>query len=73
MTAPTIERPDAVADPSPPDRLITRAEVAALLRVSERTVDRYAAEGLLTRRKVGKRLTRFVEAEVRALAAKAED
>jgi excisionase family DNA binding protein len=71
MTAPAIERPDVTAPP--PDRLLTRAEVAAVLRVSERTVDRYAAEGMLTRRKVGKRLTRFSEAEVRALANQAED
>lgn len=51
------------------DRMLTRAEAAALLRVSERTLDRLARSGKLPRRNVAgnPRLVRFLEADVRAL------
>lgn len=49
------------------DRLLTRTEVAELLRVSERTVDRLATSGELPRRTLGRRLVRFRESDVLAL------
>ncbi len=72
MTAPTLERP-TVADLSP-DRYLTRAEVAALLRVSERTVDRLATGGRITRIRFStgpktRAVVRYSEREVRALLA----
>lgn len=73
MTTPTLERPAAVAEP-PPDRLLTRAQVAQLLNVSERTVDRLATAGRLTRVKVGgsDRMVRYREAQVRGLVDQAQ-
>jgi excisionase family DNA binding protein len=52
------------------DELLTRAEAAQLLRVSPRTLDRWADAGRLRRRYLGgsTRLVRFLAAEVRELA-----
>lgn len=48
---------------------LTRAEVAVLLGVTERTVDRYAERGLLTRRRNPiTRAVAFDRAEVEDLA-----
>ncbi len=44
--------------------LLTRSEVAKLLKVKERTVDSWIAKGLLRPRKVGPRLNRFHVADI---------
>ena len=52
-----------------PETLLSRAEVAARLHISERTVRRYGAAGLLTEKRVGPRMVRVTEASVQALVA----
>lgn len=46
---------------------VTKREAAGILRVSTRTVDRYADEGRLTKHHASARLCLFVRAEVVAL------
>jgi excisionase family DNA binding protein len=48
-------------------RLLTPAEVAELLQVTPRTINRYAADGRLPRVKIGQRLTRYRWQNVEAL------
>jgi Helix-turn-helix domain len=48
-------------------RLLTPVEVAALLRVTPRTVRRYGSEGRLQRIKIGNRLSRYTAESVAAL------
>lgn len=50
------------------DKLITRKEAAALLRVSKETIDRYCREGKLRRLKIGKN-TRFILQDVERLVS----
>ena len=55
---------------SPPDRtraLLTADEIAAICRVSSRTVRRWGQAGLLERLQLGSRLTRYTEESVAAL------
>jgi excisionase family DNA binding protein len=47
--------------------LLKPAEVAAILRVTPRTVQRYAKEGRLERVKLGRRLSRYTAASVEHL------
>jgi excisionase family DNA binding protein len=47
--------------------LLTPSEVAEFLRVTPRTVCRYAAEGRLERVKIGQRLSRYTVESVEAL------
>lgn len=64
MTTALLEAPTVTSG----ERLLTRAQVAERLGVSERTVDRLADRGELPRQRiVGTRLVRFSEADVRAL------
>lgn len=67
MTALLEELPVAQADPA--GDWLTRAEVAALLKIGLRTVDRLANDGRLHRHYLGgsRRLVRFEAAEVREL------
>jgi excisionase family DNA binding protein len=53
--------------PTSNDRWLTRAEAAARLRVSPRTIDRYAQLGYITRLKTPTGLVRFREHDVEAL------
>lgn len=55
------------------DRLLTRAEAAGLLRVSERTIDRLATSGELPRQRVGGRAVRYLESDVLALIRATDD
>lgn len=59
-----------MAQSGPTGEWLTRAEVAALLKVGLRTVDRLANDGSLRRHYLGgsRRLVRFDAAEVRELA-----
>jgi excisionase family DNA binding protein len=59
------------APPVAQEEWLTRAEVAALLKVGLRTVDRLASDGRLHRHYLGgsKRLVRFDAAQVRELAS----
>jgi excisionase family DNA binding protein len=50
--------------------LVTKSEAAAMLRVSVRTVDRYLADGTLTRIRISSRVTRIPRSDVQALATK---
>jgi len=49
--------------------LLTPTEVAHLLSVTPRTVQRYAREGRLARIKIGNRLSRYTRASVEQLIA----
>lgn len=49
------------------ERYLTRAEAAQLLRMSERTVDRLADDGLLPRLRPRGRTVRFRASDVRAV------
>jgi hypothetical protein len=51
----------------PLTHLLTPAEVAAALQVTPKTVQRYAVEGLLTRIRLGGRLSRYTPENVEAL------
>ncbi|MFI5064087.1 MAG: helix-turn-helix transcriptional regulator [Streptosporangiales bacterium] len=51
---------------SEPLRLLRRREAAERLAVSERTIRRWGAAGLLDERKVGLRAVRITEASVEA-------
>lgn len=53
--------------PEPDDRLLTPAEVAAMFRVDQRTVGRWADRGWITRIRVGNSHPRYRESEIRAL------
>jgi excisionase family DNA binding protein len=50
--------------------LLSRAEAAERLRVSERTVRRYGKSGLLDARRVGPKLVMITEQSVEALKQK---
>jgi excisionase family DNA binding protein len=52
---------------SPLPSLLTRAEAAERLRVSQRTIRRYGKAGLLTERRVGPRLIRVTAESADAL------
>jgi excisionase family DNA binding protein len=54
------------------ERLLTPGEVAAALRVTPRTVRRYAADGQLSRVRLGGRLARYTVASVEALILRNE-
>ena len=56
--------PKAEALPSPEPPCVTRFELAALLRVSVRTVDRMIAAGELPVRRVRGRAVRFLRSDV---------
>ncbi|HEY2181327.1 MAG TPA: helix-turn-helix domain-containing protein [Solirubrobacteraceae bacterium] len=47
--------------------LLTPTEVAQLLRITPRTVNRYAVDGRLQRVKIGERLSRYRREDVLAL------
>jgi excisionase family DNA binding protein len=47
--------------------ILTRRETADALRLSERTVDKMARDGRLTRLRIGRRGVRFKRAEVERL------
>lgn len=55
--------------PEEKEKLLTVEQTAAMLNVSPQTVHNWAGQGLLQRRKLGKR-TYFLEAEVMAAAQK---
>ena len=51
------------------ERLVTKREAATRLAVSERQLERWAAEGKLRACRFGRRLVRFQEAEILRLMA----
>ncbi len=57
----------AVPAVAPEDRLLTRAEVAALLRAHPRTVTRWAKAGKLTVIRTPGNQRRYREAEIQAI------
>ena len=62
--APTSPAVAAKEIPGPAEACVTRFEVARLLRVSVRTVDRMIAAGELPRRRVRDKTVRFLRADV---------
>jgi excisionase family DNA binding protein len=48
-------------------QLLTPAQVAELLQVTPRTINRYAVDGRLRRVKIGQRLSRYRREDVEAL------
>jgi excisionase family DNA binding protein len=52
-----------------PHELLTRKQACELLQVSDATLDRYFNTGLLTRVKVGPRLTRVRRVEIEQMLA----
>lgn len=48
---------------NPKDKLLTKAEAADYLRVTQRTINRYKEKGLITARRVGGKLL-FKESEL---------
>lgn len=48
-------------------KLYTREEVAEILKVDVRTIDRWRREGKIKARRVGPNVVRFEEAEVKKL------
>ena len=70
LIAAMSDKPEnGAAVPYVPEKLIRRQEAAARFGVSKRTVDLWAKQGLLTKRKLPgrKRAAGFVEAEINAL------
>lgn len=57
----------STTDRSRPRPLLTPAEVAAILRVTPRTVRRYGAAGMLERVSIGGRIRRYTAESVEAL------
>lgn len=52
-------------------RLLKKKEAAERLRVSERTIDKYAEKGMIDKLKVpGSSATRFLESQINTLFAK---
>lgn len=60
--------PEHTSDKEPLPDLITRKQAAAILQVSPATVDNYAADGILTKKKIGLRNVRFDRDQVQTLA-----
>ena len=60
--------PEHISDKAPLPDLITRKQAADILQVSSATVDNYAADGILTKKKIGLRNVRFDLHQVQRLA-----
>lgn len=60
--------PEHTTDAEPLPALITKKQAAAILQVSQATVDNYSTDGYLTKKKIGLRAVRFDRAEVERLA-----